>query len=80
MDGVRVATMHRVKGLEFDHVFLAAVNKRVFPLSAKRDFADDSIAIEEEITGEKCLIYVALTRARKAAYITGYGGLAELIV
>ena len=77
-DGVRIATMHRVKGLEFDHVFAAAVNKKVLPFGTKDDFEDD-ISLEEFRTGEKCLIYVALTRARKSAYVSCYGGLSELI-
>ena len=78
-DGVRIATMHRVKGLEFDHVFAVAVNKKVLPFGTKSDFEDD-ISLEEFRTREKCLLYVALTRARKSAYITCYGGLSELIV
>jgi superfamily I DNA/RNA helicase len=78
-DGVRIATMHRVKGLEFDHVFVAAVNKKVLPFGSKADFEDD-VSLEEFRTGEKCLLYVALTRARKSAYISCYGGLSELVV
>jgi hypothetical protein len=78
-DGVRIATMHRVKGLEFDHVFVAAVNKKVLPFGSKADFEDD-VSLEEFRTSEKCLLYVALTRARKSAYISCYGGLSELVV
>ncbi len=78
-EGVRIATMHRVKGLEFDHVFAVAVNKKVLPFGSKDDFEDD-ISLEEFRTGEKCLLYVALTRARKSAYVSCYGGLSELIV
>lgn len=78
-EGVRIATMHRVKGLEFDHVFAVAVNKKVLPFGTKADFEDD-ISLEEFRTGEKCLLYVALTRARKSACVTCYGGLSELIV
>lgn len=77
-EGVRIATMHRVKGLEFDYVFVAAVNKKVLPFGSKADFEDD-ISLEEFRTGEKCLLYVALTRARKSAYVSCYGGLSELI-
>lgn len=79
MEGVRVATMHRVKGLEFDYVFLAAVNKRFSPMAIMQNL-EDPVTAQELKTCEKCLIYVALTRARKAAYITGYGGLSKLIV
>ena len=78
-EGVRIATMHRVKGLEFDHVFAVAVNKKVLPFGTRADFEDD-ISLEEFRTGEKCLLYVALTRARKSACVTCYGGLSELIV
>lgn len=77
--GVRIATMHRVKGLEFDHVFVAAVNKRVLPLGSMIEF-EDEISADEFRTGEKCLLYVALTRARNSAYITGYGGMSELVM
>lgn len=77
-DGVRIATMHRVKGLEFDHVFAAAVNKKVLPFGSAADF-EDGISLEEFRTGEKCLLYVALTRARTSAYVSCYGGLSELI-
>lgn len=78
-EGVRIATMHRVKGLEFDHVFVVAVNKKVLPFGTRADFEDD-ISLEEFRTGEKCLLYVALTRARKSACVTCYGGLSELVV
>ncbi|NMB44840.1 MAG: hypothetical protein GX998_00340 [Firmicutes bacterium] len=30
-DGLRIANMHRVKGLEFEHVFIVAANKRNVP-------------------------------------------------
>lgn len=76
--GVRVATMHRVKGLEFDHVFVAAVNKKVLPFGTEADF-EDRISLEEFRTGEKCLLYVALTRARISAYVSCYGRLSELV-
>lgn len=44
--------MHRVKGLEFDHVFAVAVNKKVLPFGTRADFEDD-ISLEEFRTGEK---------------------------
>ena len=78
-EGVRVATMHRVKGLEFKHVFVVAVNKRVVPLQYAVDMTD-AVSAEESLTAEKCLLYVALTRAQESAYITSYGQQSELIV
>lgn len=78
-EGVRVATMHRVKGLEFRHVFIAAVNKRIVPLQFAIDILDP-VAREGALTAEKCLLYVALTRAQETAYITSYGQESELII
>lgn len=78
-EGVRIATMHRVKGLEFDHMIVAAVNQRMLPLSTINEYEDD-VSKEEFRTGEKCLLYVALTRARKSACITCFGGKSNLIV
>ncbi|MGC7872066.1 UvrD-helicase domain-containing protein [Desulfosporosinus sp. SYSU MS00001] len=79
IDGVRMATMHRVKGLEFQHVFVVAVNKRVVPLAVTTSYADQ-IAEDEAITAERCLLYVALTRAQESAYITSYGTPSEFLV
>lgn len=78
-EGVRVATMHRVKGLEFQHVFVVAVNQRILPFAPAIN-RTDTVSEEESITSEKCLLYVALTRAQKAAYITSYGTPSEFLV
>lgn len=77
-EGIRVATMHRVKGLEFKYVFIAAVNHRIIPLSAAIS-KHDKIAYEETMTAEKCLLYVAMTRAQKGVYLTSYGKQSEFI-
>lgn len=71
-DGLRVATMHRVKGLEFKYVFIAAVNNRIIPLPSAIN-KTDPVSEAESITSEKCLFYVAMTRAQKGVYITSYG-------
>lgn len=78
LDGIRVATMHRVKGLEFQYIFIVAVNKRIVPLASAIDHTD-SISNLETMTAEKCLLYVALTRAQKGAYISGYGQMSEFL-
>ena len=77
MDGIRLATMHRVKGLEFQYVFIVASNDGIVPLSNVVESAD-KITADENMTAEKCLLYVALTRAQKMAYITGYGRMSAL--
>ena len=78
LDGIRIATMHRVKGLEFQYVFIVAANKRIIPLASAIDHTD-TISEQESITAEKCLLYVALTRAQKGAYIIGYGQMSEFV-
>lgn len=78
LDGIRVATMHRVKGLEFQYVFVVAANKRIIPLASAIDHTD-AVSEQETTTAEKCLLYVALTRAQKGAYISSYGAQSEFI-
>lgn len=78
-DGIRIATMHRVKGLEFACVFIVAVNNRVLPLASAIN-ENDPVSRNESIISEKCLFYVALTRVQKLAYITNYGEKSEFLV
>ena len=78
LDGIRVATMHRVKGLEFQYVFVVAANKRIIPLATAIDHTD-AVSEQETTTAEKCLLYVALTRAQKGAYISSYGAQSEFL-
>jgi superfamily I DNA/RNA helicase len=69
--GVRLATMHRMKGLEFSRVLLAGVQAGKMPLEAG-DYADHA-SLEDHELRERCLLYVACTRARDALVIAGYG-------
>ena len=78
IDGLRLATMHRVKGLEFQYVFIVSVNEHIVPLDVAID-RTDKISEQETMTAEKCLFYVALTRAQKGAYISGYGQISEFL-
>lgn len=68
--GVRLATMHRVKGLEFEYVFLIDLNEGLVPLAKRLKMASDK---QEALKGEKCLLYVAMTRARKGVYLLSSG-------
>ena len=72
-DSVRIATMHRVKGLEFDEIVLASINDGMVPLSSVIDKASDKIEAKQLDLEERALIYVAVTRAKKVALITNYG-------
>jgi len=69
--GVRLATLHRVKGLEFAHVLIAGVNDGVIPFESTHADTDDEVA-EGELR-ERCLLHVAATRARDTLTITSYG-------
>ncbi|MCA9978224.1 MAG: hypothetical protein KC413_20830, partial [Anaerolineales bacterium] len=67
--GVRLATMHRVKGLEFAHVLIAGVNDGILPYTHHRGEPLD----EEELLQERCLLHVAATRARDTLTVTCHG-------
>lgn len=60
---VSVATIHSVKGLEFDTVFIVGMDETIFPITR----ATES---NEELEEERRLMYVAITRAKKELYIT----------
>ena len=77
-DGLRIATMHRVKGLEFKYVFIVATNNRIVPLISAIN-KTDAISESESIASEKCLLYVAMTRAQKGVYVTSYGRRSEFL-
>lgn len=64
--GVRVATIHRVKGLEFPCLIVAGANKGVLPLAGQSDE-------EGSEAKERCLLYVAVTRARDRLVVTTSG-------
>ncbi|TGD72215.1 DNA helicase [Mangrovimicrobium sediminis] len=70
---INLATMHRVKGLEFDTVFVASTNRGLVPLEFVVDGAADPVTRRQRENEERALVYVSLTRARKLAYVYGYG-------
>lgn len=70
--GLRFATMHRVKGLEFDLVYTMGVNEGVIPLEkALRE--DNPVDREESERQERSLLYVSGTRARKQLTLSFHG-------
>ena len=72
-EGLRLATMHRVKGLEFDRVIIAGVNDGIVPFEdAVNSSSDTAIQTELDIQ-EKALLYVAATRAKKEVLVTSFG-------
>jgi superfamily I DNA/RNA helicase len=79
IDGVRIATMHRIKGLEFDCVVISGTSDGVIPLKTVLDTAIDSINAKELFDAERSLFYVAITRARKELVITSHGKITRLL-
>ena len=61
-DKVRLMTVHTAKGLEFPYVFLCGMNEGIFPSRKTRTL--------EGMEEERRLAFVAVTRARKALYLS----------
>lgn len=67
-DKISLSSMHAVKGLEFDWVYLVGFEKGLIPLEIKKDInliGNSQTQLQEE----KNLMYVALTRAKKGVFL-----------
>ena len=71
--GLRLATMHRVKGLEFDRVIIAGVNEGVVPFEGAQSYSSDTVVKRESEVQERALLYVSATRAKKEVVVTSFG-------
>ena len=60
---VNLMTIHLAKGLEFENVFIVGMEENLFPSMMSLGSRDD---LEEE----RRLFYVAMTRAKKSAFLT----------
>jgi hypothetical protein len=72
MSLVRLGTMHRAKGLEFQVIFAVSVNENLLPL-AKALAAEEAEDRRQARERERQLLYVSITRAREQAHICYYG-------
>ena len=59
---VSLMTIHSVKGLEFDHVFVVGMEEGIFPHM-------NSLMENSELEEERRLCYVAITRAKKDLHL-----------
>lgn len=64
MNGVRVSTMHRVKGLEFEAVVIAGY-RGVEHYSTLSAHDEDAGVAFDRLANERCLLHVAATRAKR---------------
>ena len=63
INGVTLSTIHSIKGLEFDYVFVVGLEENLFPNNFK-------VVSEAEMEEERRIAYVALTRAKKKLFLT----------
>ncbi|MGW3715612.1 UvrD-helicase domain-containing protein [Streptomyces sp. NPDC005133] len=73
-EGVRLSTMHAMKGLEFRAVAILGVTASALPFAREITPADaDPLQHEADLLRERCLLFVACTRAREALRVTWSG-------
>jgi len=69
-----VGTMHRMKGLEFRCMSVVGVNEHLVPFPKAVTPADeDGLAHAQDLQRERCLLFVACTRAREQLHLSWYG-------
>lgn len=74
VEGVRLATMHAMKGLEFRCVAVLGVTAGAVPFTREVTPASvDPLQHEWDLLRERCLLFVACTRAREALAVSWSG-------
>lgn len=71
--GIRLCTLHSLKGLEFKLVFIGGISKGTWPAQLHNQSSASTEEKEEKLRLEKSLLYVALTRAIWRAEVSGVG-------
>jgi superfamily I DNA/RNA helicase len=66
--------MHRMKGLEFRCVAVAGVSAKQVPAGvAVTPIEEDKQTHDHDLERERCLLFVACTRAREELLVTWHG-------
>jgi hypothetical protein len=74
VDGVRLASMHAMKGLEFRCVAVAGVTARALPFEKEvTPLEVDRMQHDSDLLRERCVLFVACTRAREALHVSWSG-------
>ncbi|MEU7750428.1 UvrD-helicase domain-containing protein [Micromonospora sp. NPDC049171] len=73
-EGVRLATMHAMKGLEFRCVAVVGATARAVPFAKEVTPSEvDQLQHDSDLLRERCLLFVASTRAREALHVSWSG-------
>ncbi|MBQ0995028.1 UvrD-helicase domain-containing protein [Streptomyces sp. RK62] len=73
-DAVNVGTMHTFKGLEYRYAAVVGVNDAALPNPSAVTPEDvDRLQHEADLAAERCLLFVACTRARDGLYVSWTG-------
>ncbi len=71
---VRVGSMHSMKGLEFQAVAVIGAEQGAIPaMTTVTTLGEDPVAHEQDLMRERCLLFVACTRARDHLYVSFTG-------
>lgn len=71
---VRITTMHRMKGLEFRCVAVIGVSANQLPAAnAVTPLEEDATTHWNDLQRERCLLFVASTRARERLHVSWHG-------
>lgn len=78
--GVRLATMHAMKGLEFRCVAVLGVTSSALPFAREVTSASvDALQNASDLLRERCLLFVACTRAREALHVSWARAVSEFV-
>ncbi|WP_338702288.1 UvrD-helicase domain-containing protein [Streptomyces sp. Q6] len=81
VDRVRIGTMHSFKGLEFRCVAVIGIDADALPFDKAVTPAEvDRLQHEADLMAERCLLFVACTRARDELYLSWTGRPSRFLV
>lgn len=79
IEGVRISTIHRIKGLEFSSVGILGANKESIPLKRLVQRCSDEGTLEEIKIREANAFFVAMTRTKGNLWISGSPKITDLL-